>query len=63
MINLRIEYSGCWMTLCTDESGCASVLCKDGSEQTAALILDPNELGDLYRALKNHFEPEGGPTE
>ena len=60
MIDLRIEYSGCWMTIYSNESGCASVICKDGSERTTALILDSNELGDLYRALKNHFEPEGG---
>ena len=63
MIDLRIEYSDCWMTILSGERGYATVICKDGSGKTTWLILDPNELGYLYRALKNHFEPEGGPTE
>ena len=63
MIDLRIEYPDCWMTIRSDKLGYAAVICKDGSGRITGLILDPNELGYLYRALKNHFEPEGGPTE
>lgn len=58
MTGLRITYGDCYMDLSTDKLGYASVICKDGSGKMTGLILDPNELGDLYRALKNHFEPE-----
>ena len=60
MIDLRIAYDDCYMSICTKGSalGYASVICKDGSGQTTGLILAPGELADLYQALKNHFEPK-----